>query len=437
MVKLSLKSVIFSVFTAVMSLLINSCVQPADINAFLNDPEIQGKLERERVRLTKATDAGLAVGNRMVSGLNANKYYMVKKERWDLIKKEAVNLDNGGTDNILHGNAHIIIDGILFAEDDDPDPEPEPEYEKKLTSTDFGFVSGTGKIVTDLENIGKSAVVTSLTNYKTEISNNLPFYTEYTITSAKPLTGNLTYYKNCAGIDDIEDKTPEKLPANRTIKASETDKFHVLDLSDFLKDTDADEKPLTYEHFAINPNPQKVLDEDGIEIEERAPVYDIDLEKKLLRLSRAFKTVDYLFVVKNEDEKIIDFRILTINLSADEDNPLQEDGTLLKFIVNYTGPEENMLDITITPNETEITQSQVGGSYPLTFEITNSGYTNHLWYNDVDGPAASKTDPTYTLDFWSDLKYQVAGIYKIYVSAMFTETGEYHSAVVEIEVVTQ
>ncbi|MCL2175304.1 MAG: hypothetical protein FWB73_04580 [Treponema sp.] len=392
--------------------------------------------------MTKATDTGLAVGNRIVSGLNPNKYYMIKKEHWDLEVKEAVNLENGGTENILHGSANILIDGILFAEDEpEDDPEPEPEYEKILTSTEFGFVSEAGKIVEKLENIGKSDAVTGLTNYRTDRPKPaLPYYTEYTITSAKPLSekGQLFYYENLPNLSAIDaDPAPVKkpFPSNGKLTPPTDGTFHFLDISDCIPEVETGvdfsyEKP-----FAIDQKPEA----------EKLPPSCI-LTGNILQLSRSCDTVDYLFlgitITKDEDNIEIavntEFRILTVYLVEDEEHKLQPDGTVLIFSIEFSGPEENMLNITITPNETEITQSQGGGTYPLIFGITNSSeYTDYLWCNDVDGPAASETTQTYTLDFWSDLKYQVAGKYKIYVSAMFIETGEYHSAVVEIEVVTQ
>jgi len=370
--KISLRNVLFSIFAGFTAFFINSCMEPPNFNDFLNDEDVQDKLERDRVNLTSVSDAGLIIGDKRISGLNPNKYYMIKTEKEEL-------------------------------------KETEEEIEKK-TIKEFGFISKDGRIVTKLEDIGKTTVITHLSNGK--ISGTPVVYTAYTVNSATPMTAQLYYYENLNDDKEIKEDTPKKpFPANHTISASEEGKFHFLDLGSLIKE---DHK---YEIFIPDPNPN----------DEVSPVSF--LTKNILRMSRTYLSLDYLFVERNNDGDITNFRILTVNLQG----KTQEDGTIIQFSITYSGSIDNQLEITSDNDNNEYTQDT---NTTITFQIENhDAYSYISWYTDVDGPTTTIGTDSFTMNFknnWPD--YQIIGTYIIYVIAKHSVSGEFYEAVITITV---
>jgi len=426
MLRLSLKTVFFSVFSVIAALYVISCVQPPDYNAFLKDPDVKDKIERDRVNITSASDSGLTTGDRRITNLNPDKYYMIKTETGeeqevvagtDVKKSEALNEDEEGDEE---------------GEEDETSKKDKDDKKTEVVFGDpeFGFISREGRITEKLEDIGKvtGKAIINLKNSRINKTETTPaIFTKYTVKSAAALTGKISYYENLSGVSEIDDKTPKKqLPSNRIIAAPDEGKFHFLDLSSFIKEADKDENGVNdflYEPpFAINPNPE----DDN----ETAPVCILNMEKKALQLSRAYLSVDYLLVERNEKQEITNFNIITINYKKGDKT--QEDGTILKLEITYSGDITNPLEI--ISDAQEYIQSE--DEAVINFEVVNSSdYSEISWYTDADDPASpAETGPNFAMDFSSDLKYQIIGTYYIYVTAKLNASGEFFGACVEIKV---
>jgi len=138
---LSVGKKIFAVCCIAAVILMSACVQPLDIDSFLNDERVQDIINRDRVMLNNLTGDNLVRGNQRISGFNPDKYYLVLIEE----------LDEAG--NLLT-----------------------PEYYRYITSG--------GTLTDSLSQIGRisGTVLTGLYNNF-----------RYTIWSASPVEGSLLY----------------------------------------------------------------------------------------------------------------------------------------------------------------------------------------------------------------------------------------------------
>ena len=140
-------------------LLFGTCINPVDIDDFIEDEKVQNIIHRNRVTLINHTSDNLAAGNERISGLNPNRYYMVMIEEMD--------------------------------EDENPTAF---EY--------YSFVSAGGLLVANLANIGRvsGTVITGLNNHF-----------RYTVWAASPITNisSMTLYDT----NSVPPDNPVALPS--------------------------------------------------------------------------------------------------------------------------------------------------------------------------------------------------------------------------------
>ena len=142
MERLSQKIAIFAaVYSAVLFMC--ACVQPPSINDFLEDPEVKEKIVRDRVTLVDKTGEGLRVGNKMILGLNASHYYMVRVEAID---------EEGEPLDAESGYRYVSKDGTL------------------------------SENLIDIRRVSSRSIINLNNNYI------------YTVWTASPLTGSMTIY---------------------------------------------------------------------------------------------------------------------------------------------------------------------------------------------------------------------------------------------------
>jgi len=306
---LSLKIVIFSCLSFVLVILLNSCLAPKDIDEFFKDDRVQEKIERDRVTLIDKSGDNLKVGNKQITGLKHNKYYMLK------------------------------------------------EYDHEEEFIGATFVNPKG-LRSSLLNIGrvKGGAVTSLVNSHI-----------YHVYSASPLSGELTRYDS-SGIPDLTDDPPPqgiKITADSgSITIPEPQNIPYLDISSIIK------KEHTY-HIMSVPVSES---EDAMNIR-------INIEKdSLIRLSRAFTLIDYIFVEYDEDKEISDFKVLSVNISG----KTRPDG--FKISVIFTIEDET---IEIKEDFNTISISDLG-ELPV-FELSDPDqYSSIKWnINGIDYPVES------------------------------------------------
>jgi len=366
-------------------LLLCACLETPSLKDFLKDGDVKKKMESTRVNLSGSSDSGLIAGNKRISNLNRNRYYMIKIET----------------------NEEIISE----------DEEEETEIADAVTG--FGFINKDGKVILtteqkSLQNIGKvtGGEIIGLYNARTDSDGTTPaFFTKYTVKSATNLTNQMHYYENLSKVEDINEHSPRKpFPSNGTIAAPDKDKYHFLDLGSFIKE-DHD-----YDFFIPDPNPDDEIFTVGY------------LTGNIVQMSRSYNTADYIFVEYDEDEQITNFRLLTVHLRGET----QPDGTTLDITVTYSMPDE--LQITYTPGNNEYSQS--GSISDILFEVTNAGlYDNIEWYVDIYDPATpTETGPSFLMEFADNIDYQIIGIYRIYVIAKLKSDGRYCEAVIDINV---
>lgn len=146
------KILLSSVLNCIVILYLCACINPININEFLDNPVIQDVIERqmEAVGIIDHTGDNLKNGNQRISGLSDNKYYLVE------IKDES------------------------------------------NTSQGFRFVTQTGQLSANLSEISKvtGGVITNLNNDFT-----------YEIWTTSPLNGNLNIYDTDAASPSGTPKT--------------------------------------------------------------------------------------------------------------------------------------------------------------------------------------------------------------------------------------
>ena len=384
MIKVSQK-IVFSAFLGLsftMVLFLSSCLKAPSLEEFLKDDDVNDKVISTRVDLNSASDSGLIAGNRRITNLNPNRYYMIKTE----VKEE-----RGDSDN----------------------PEIIP------VSAGFGFIGSNGNVIpseqaNSLQKIGKveGGVIVDLFNARTDAVNITPVtYTTYTVISASALTGHIYYYENLNSINDIQEKTPKlRFPANGIITAPKEGKYHYLDIGSFIK------KDYRYEHCAPDPDPE----DDKIINAERTG--------NIIQLSRAYNSVDYIFAEYDKDNNITNFRIITVHLLGET----QEDGTMYIFEISYSTNMDNPLSITSDASE----YIQSGAKSVINFEVEDAAeYDGFEWYVDIEDPSVPvSTSSTYAMNFEASLNYQVEGTYIIYVYAKQISSNRVFGTVIEITV---
>ena len=156
--RISLKSILFPFLGIAAALVIGACIQPVDMDKFNNDPDVQDLIRSTRVSLIDKTGDGLRSGDKTITGLNANKFYLV--ETWG----------------------------------DEPD-EP-PSIAGRISS---GFVGEDGSL-------GALANIDNVTDRVIRGLNNDDYFVVY---SATPLTGSLTIRQTSGG-------TPTTVTANNS-----------------------------------------------------------------------------------------------------------------------------------------------------------------------------------------------------------------------------
>jgi len=159
--KVSVKtaSAIFLLCTVILALC--ACVDPVNINDFLNDPDVIIVIEstKEKVELSPDSDIGLTGGNRIITGLNPTKYYMVEKE--------------------------IDKNGATVTKD--------PAYPWFVTEYSNGGGSLAGILKPDLE------LITRISGQKINDPTNLTNLNTYTVKSAKKFDPESFYYSINSG----------------------------------------------------------------------------------------------------------------------------------------------------------------------------------------------------------------------------------------------
>ena len=382
-------------------LLLGSCIQPPSLGDFLEDDAVQEKIASTRVDLSPASDAGLVVGNQRVSGLDPNKYYKIKTET--LAEKKVEIKDE---DDQVIGEKIEIVPGT-------------PSY---------GFIKKDGNETEDLKEIERvtGRAINHLKNARTDNTlTSLSTYTTYTINAAVPFEHQLYYYENLEDSSDI-DADPslvrKPFPANGTIPAPDDGKFHFLDLGSFIRDVDADEdgvNDFTYDYF-----------EYVSIVENGAPPVGVRTEN-IFRLSRAYLSVDYIFVEYNTDGEITNFKVLTVNFTGET----QPDGTMFKFNIGYSSfSDENPLEDKIHASATGFLHSEGTKTINFTIDNTSGFFTDIEWYLDVEDAPVS-TGLTYSMSFDINTTlndYEIAGTYIIYVFALYG--GALYEVKIEIEV---
>ena len=366
-------------------LLLCACLETPSLKDFLKDDDVKKKVESTRVNLSGSSDSGLLAGNKRISNLNRNKYYMIKIET----------------------NEEIISE------------EEEEETEIADTVTGFGFIDKDGKVIStteqkSLQKIGKvtGGEIIGLHNARTDSDGTDPaFYTKYTVKSATNLTNQMYYYENLSSAGEIDEHTPKKtFPSNGTIAAPDKDKYHFLDLGSFIKE-DHD-----YDFFIPDPDPDDEIFTVGY------------LAGNIVQMSRSYNTVDYIFVEYDEDEQITNFKLLTVHLRGET----QPDGTILTITVIYPKPDTE-LQITCTPGKE---YSQSGAISNISLVVDDAGlYDNIEWYVDIYDPATpTETGSSFIMDFADNIDYQIIGTYTIYVTAKRKSDDQYCEAVIGIKV---
>ena len=82
--KVSLKSVFGAVLCVWTAVGLSVCImEPVQFTTFLEDEKVIEVIQKgiEKVNITEGSDSGLTAGNKTITGLDPNKYYMV--EEWD------------------------------------------------------------------------------------------------------------------------------------------------------------------------------------------------------------------------------------------------------------------------------------------------------------------------------------------------------------------
>jgi len=138
--KISLNTLFFAAFYTLAAIVLSRCImEPVSLTVFLQDEKVIGVIEKNigRVKITEGSDSGLTAGSGSISGLKGDSYYIV--EEWD---------ENGNPISVQ-------------------------------------FVSKNGTRTSSLTGIGRVSdeTITGLTNSY-----------NYRVRSAKPLTGQITYY---------------------------------------------------------------------------------------------------------------------------------------------------------------------------------------------------------------------------------------------------
>jgi len=78
MVKMFSRSVFLMVLGIAAALFISACVEPLNIEEFINNEKVQNIINKERVGLKNYTGHTLTAGNERITGLNPERYYMVE-----------------------------------------------------------------------------------------------------------------------------------------------------------------------------------------------------------------------------------------------------------------------------------------------------------------------------------------------------------------------
>jgi hypothetical protein len=133
-----LKTLLCALFCALGIVCLSGCVDPVDLEAFVQDEDVLDIIEKATgiVNVSHDSDPGLEAGNKKITGLGPDKYYMV--EEWD---------ENGGAVSVQFVS---------------------PGGERSEILTGIGVVSG--------------GEITGLTNYY-----------NYRVRAAKTLPGDVTY----------------------------------------------------------------------------------------------------------------------------------------------------------------------------------------------------------------------------------------------------
>jgi len=80
--KVSVKTTAAIFLLCMVVLALCGCIIPIDIELFLEASQVQVIIEKakETVKIDPTSDPGLTEGNKRISGLNPQKYYMIEKE---------------------------------------------------------------------------------------------------------------------------------------------------------------------------------------------------------------------------------------------------------------------------------------------------------------------------------------------------------------------
>jgi len=277
--KVSLK--IFIVITLFFGIL-SACRHPVDIQAFMEDDNIRPIIAATKVKvlLSDDSDKSLTGGNRIISGLNKNKYYMIEKEF-----------------------------------DKDNSPVTPDEYPKYVSDTVIqGYPnSGPGGFYPDLEYITKikDGQIKGLTNLNT-----------YVVKSAADFGSSVSFTYS---IDDVP-QTPLTVTTGSkiTIPAS-TGTIKLVDL-DTIYDG--------YDVMAVAVTPSALPSTSDFYDYTKQSISSTQSSFKLEAATTTDTTTDYVFAKKGDTK--VDFKVLSIVVEA----PTY--GIILSQITPYTFPNESL-----------------------------------------------------------------------------------------------
>jgi len=270
--KLAEKIAVFAGFTAAI-LVFSACMEPPNLSKFFDDEKVTEKIERDRVTLIDKTGESLRRGNKTISGLNPNRYYVV----------------------------------LVEAEESDTEAIPE----------ELGtfYVGKDGRLKNKLIDMDRaqSSMIVNLNNQYI-----------YTVWVSKPLTGSLKRYdiSNLSALDNTPPPAPVSHTANNngavTVPSPADQNF--IDVGSLIT---AD---INYTILRV-----PVSDEDGFKNTSLLLQHPSNTGR-FIQLSRAYTITDYVLIGYNDDDEP-DLRLLRVTLQGE----LKEDGLTFDVEYNLPG----------------------------------------------------------------------------------------------------